>query len=457
MLKKHWRKLLAASLIVGNIFCLPVADAEVKTYTAMGVDYGNEIESQDMVKLRARDKAIKNAVKQAGVYLKSYSRTVNNELTDDEITAITSNAYEVVGEVKYNRVVKQVSDQITLIMWEATVDVKVDDSEITKWAKRDDSERSTLINQTRETNEAFAENERKVEDLRKRAQNVTDDAGRAQLKKEFEQVDNEFLYNQKIEEGNRASYKGDSARAEKFYTEAIELNPNNPKAYAMRGNLYSANLIAYKYNLKDLKLKSHGNSAKTYYELSLTDFSKAIELEPDNAQFYADRGYAHQNFEKYPQALTDYSRALQIDSACLQAYMYRSIYYRFVKKDNKLALADLNKAIELNPDKAGGYSMRSLIYKEEEKYDLALDDLDKAIALEPNNMHFYYFRGDVYQKAKMYKRAIDDYSKYIEISEREDPTNVLLCWMYYHRSECYTALSETSKAQADMKKYEELK
>ncbi|MBQ3434752.1 MAG: hypothetical protein IJG24_06895 [Selenomonadaceae bacterium] len=99
---KHWRKLLAASLIVGNLFCLPIAEAEFKTYTAMGVDYGNELESQDMVKLRARDKAIKNAVKQAGVYLKTYSRSVNNELTDDEITAITSNTYEIVGEVRYN-------------------------------------------------------------------------------------------------------------------------------------------------------------------------------------------------------------------------------------------------------------------------------------------------------------------------------------------------------------------
>lgn len=454
---KHWRKLLAASLIAGNLFCLPIADAEFKTYTAMGVDYGNELESQDMVKLRARDKAIKNAVKQAGVYLKTYSRSVNNELTDDEITAITSNTYEIVGEVRYNQVAKQVTDQIILVMWEATVDVKVDDGEITNWVKRDSDERSKLITQTRETNEAAAANELKVEDLRKRAQNVTDEAGREKLKAEFEQADNEFLYNQKIEEGNRASYKGESNEAEKFYSEAIELNPNAPTAYVMRGNLYSTNLISLKYKLDDIKLKSHGNSAATYYKLALGDFDKALALTPNDAEIYTHRGFAHQNFEKYPQALADYNKALQIDSACLQAYMYRSMYYRFVKKENRLALTDLNRAIELNPHKAGGYSMRSLIYKEEEKYDLALDDLDKAIALEPNNMHFYYFRADVYKEVKMYNRAIEDYTKYIEIAEREDPTSVLLKWMYYYRGECYQALGDTAKAQADMHKYKELK
>ncbi len=66
MTKRHWRKLLVASLTVGNLFCLPIADAEFKTYTAMGVDYGNELESQDMVKLRARDKAIKNCRQASG-------------------------------------------------------------------------------------------------------------------------------------------------------------------------------------------------------------------------------------------------------------------------------------------------------------------------------------------------------------------------------------------------------
>ena len=485
MIKKHWRKILAAALVAGNLFCLPIVDAEIKTYTAMGVDYGNEFESQEIVKLRARDKAIKNAVKQAGVYLKSYSRSVNSELTDDEITAITGNTYELVGEVKYNRVAKQVTDQVILVMWEATVDVKVDDSEIKNWYKRDFDERSKIINQTRESNEAAADNERKVEDLRKRAQNVTDDAGRAQLKKDFELADNEFLSNQKIEEGTRASYRGNLDEAAKFYTEAIELNPNNPKAYVARGSTYTGTVSVLKHKIEDTprfkRVKSHGNSAETYYRLALEDFGKAIELNPNDAMNYAYRGNAHYTFGKYPQVLKDWDEALKIDSACLQVYIYRSMYYSFVLKDNKAALADLNKAIELNPDKAGGYSMRSLCYKNAKQYKLALADINKTIELEPNEGHHYYSRGGLYLELGDYNRALEDFNKCFELDPEfyvvrlgmvkaheklgrydlaaEDYTQIIknsseklsAIW-YYRRGKCYEKLGDTAKAKADFDK-----
>ena len=134
-------------------------------YTATGEDYANEIESQDIAKLRARDKAIKNATKQAGVYLKSYSRSVNSELTDDEILAITSNAWQLVGEPKYSRTVKQISDTTTIILWTATVEVNVDDAEIQSWIKRGDENKLTIISQTNEALKSSEENDKKIAEL----------------------------------------------------------------------------------------------------------------------------------------------------------------------------------------------------------------------------------------------------------------------------------------------------
>ena len=487
MIKRHWRKLLAASLIVGNLFCLPIAEAEFKTYTAMGVDYGNELESQEIVKLRARDKAIKNAVKQAGVYLKTYSRSVNSELTDDEVLAITSNTYEIVGEVKYNQVAKQVTDQIILVMWEATVDVKVDDSEIRNWRKRDSDERSKLISQTRETNEAAAENERKVEDLRKRASTVTDEAGREDLKVEFEQADNEFLSNQKVEEGTRLAYQDKLNDAIKLYTEAIELNPNNTAAYYARGGSYHALSIP------------NENDAKKFRTLAINDLNKAIEIKPDYSDAYGYRGLVYYFAKDYTKSINDFNRAIEIDPTNAQNYIYRSLYYQQVLKDTARALADLNKAIELKPN-AHAYINRAGFYKSNSKqYVRAIEDFNKAIELEPNNPYAYeararfyssplvdsalrdysraaedytraielqeqpslvamnyYNRGDCYKALKIYDKAIADYSKAIELGTNNAVVQILLPYIYHSRGECYEAIGEKDKSKADMQKYKEL-
>ena len=437
-----------------DVKIFPAAHAEVKMYTAMGVDYGNEYESPDIVKLRARDKAIKNAVKQAGVYLKTYSRSVDNELTDDEVTAITSNSYELVGEVKYNRVIKQVTDQITLIVWEATVDINVDDGEVTKWARRDDRERSTLISQTRESNEAAAENERKIEDLRKRAGNVTDDAGRAQLKAEFNANDNEFLSNQKVEEGTRLAYDQKLDEAIKLYTEAIELKPDNAAAYNWRGNVRNA-LAMHK-----LYVDKNTSAAEKLRGQAIDDLNRAIQLKPDYSEAYGNRGFVHYMAKNYSAAIKDFDSAIQLDPRNARNYVYRALYWRQVAKDNNRALADYNKALELEPNDAYVYFNRAGFYQYELKdFSRAAEDLTRAIQFETSKnliVHHYYARAECYQKLKLYDKAVADYTKYIQITERDDPSNVLLPWAYYHRSKCYEALGDNVKAQADMKKYKEL-
>lgn len=469
-----------------------VVRAEVKMYTATGVDYGNEYESQEIVKLRARDKAIKNATKQAGVYLKTYSRSINNELTDDEVLAITSNAYEVVGEVRYNQTVKQVTDEITLIIWEATVDVNVDAGEITKWGKREDRERSTLISQTRESQILSEENDRKVEDLRHRSQNVSDDAGRAQLQTQFEQADNEFLSNQKVEEGTRLAYQQKFDEAIKLYTEAIELKSDNAAAYNARGNIRNA--VA----MNKIFIENNSSVGEQYRKEAIDDLNRAIQLKPDYSEAYGNRGFVYYMAKDYPAAKKDFDRAIELDPTNAQNYIYRSVYWRQVAKDTNRGLADLNKAAELNPTNSTVYFYRAVIYlsdlkdyskalddftraielekqdsllamyhnfragiyKELKRYDEAIADYTRAIELEKTDgakvMH-YFKRAELYRELKNFSAAIADYTRMIDLMDKDESTKILLARIYQLRGECYKALGDTAKAQADMKKYEELK
>ena len=53
------------------------------------------------------------------------------------------------------------------------------------------------------------------------------------------------------------------------YTKAIELNPNNAEVYYNRGGVYRG---------------------KGDYDCALADYTKAIELNPNDAEIYNNRG-----------------------------------------------------------------------------------------------------------------------------------------------------------------------
>jgi tetratricopeptide (TPR) repeat protein len=76
-----------------------------------------------------------------------------------------------------------------------------------------------------------------------------------------------------MEDGNAMYAKGDFDGAIADYTKAIELNPNNVDAYNNRG--------ATKTTKDDL-------------DRAIADYSKCIQLKPDDAKAYYNRGLAKQ-------------------------------------------------------------------------------------------------------------------------------------------------------------------
>lgn len=217
------KRFFAALIGVGMMICAFVAQAEIKTYTGVGEDYANQFETQKDAKLRAKRIAIEDAKKHAGVGLKTYSRTVNSELVDDEISTITSNSYKIVGDVKYEQILKPLTDRITVIVWRATVDVDVDDSEVKAWARRTADEKKALINRNRAAEEAFNENIKSADDLKRRAAGNLTEIEEFDLKHEVEALNNDFQVNQKIEDGNRLNYEEKSAEALEKYGEASKM------------------------------------------------------------------------------------------------------------------------------------------------------------------------------------------------------------------------------------------
>ena len=458
---KIFRRTFLTLIIAIFALSAAIVGAKIQMYTATGEDYANEVESQDIAKLRARDKAIKKATKQAGVYLKTYSRSVNSELTDDEVTAITSNAWQLVGEPKYSSEIKKLSDETSIIVWKATVEVNVDDSEIQSWIKRDDKDKSTIINQTREAQKVSEENDRQIKDLREKYNRATSQAEKDSLRKQMDAADRDFLANQKLEEGNKFYYAGDYKGAIKFFNEALQLKSDWDWAYNNRGAAYR-NLKQYEFALQDYNraVELNPNNFEAYFNRGLTfysqkqydsaiqDYDKAISLNPNYFQAYNNRGYVYLLLGQFERAIKDLDRAIYIRQDLEEAYINRGLVYQCLNK-YELAVKDYDKAISLNPNSFEGYNNRGYTFYLLKKYEQGLKDCNKALELNPDSADCYDSRGCIYFGLKKYDNAIADFNRALKL-------NPNLAETYYNRGMCYQALGDEAKAQADFAKAKEL-
>ncbi|HBX53571.1 MAG: hypothetical protein A2275_08675 [Bacteroidetes bacterium RIFOXYA12_FULL_35_11] len=93
------------------------------------------------------------------------------------------------------------------------------------------------------------------------------------------------------------------------------------------------------------------------YKGAVEDFTKAIELDPNDMNFYLQRGYAYGLIDNYESAITDYTTIIKKEPKHTFAYISRGAAYNKLKKYEK-ALNDLSKAIELDPSNTEAYNNR---------------------------------------------------------------------------------------------------
>ncbi len=132
-----------------------------------------------------------------------------------------------------------------------------------------------------------------------------------------------------------------------LFSECLRLDPKFTSCYINRGNAfaerYSENPVEYN------------------FEYGINDFNKAIQLEPNVARRFYDRGVLYSgkfsSFLKITDeaitamngAIADFNKAILIDPRYEDAYLERGYVYKTAKQNDK-AIADYQKVLELNPN-----------------------------------------------------------------------------------------------------------
>ena len=85
-------------------------------------------------------------------------------------------------------------------------------------------------------------------------------------------------------------------------------------------------------------------------------------------------------------------RAIELDPNDAKVYYNRGITYG-KKGEFDRAIEDFTKAIDLNPNYADAYYNRGVAYSNKGLVDYTIEDYTKVIALNPNYANAYYNRG----------------------------------------------------------------
>jgi tetratricopeptide (TPR) repeat protein len=133
-------------------------------------------------------------------------------------------------------------------------------------------------------------------------------------------------------------------------------------------------------------------AAKGDFNGAIADYNRAIDLNPNLAEAYNNRGLARSHQQDFNGAIADYNRAIELNPNLAEAYNNRGLT-RSHQQDFNGAIADYNRAIELNSNLAEAYNNRGLTRSKQQDFNGAIADYNRAIELNPNLAQAYANRG----------------------------------------------------------------
>ncbi|MGI6425247.1 MAG: tetratricopeptide repeat protein [Tepidanaerobacteraceae bacterium] len=146
------------------------------------------------------------------------------------------------------------------------------------------------------------------------------------------------------------------------------------------------------------------------YKSALGEYNLAVQLAPDLAPLYIERGQVYSRLKNYDKALDDLNKAIRLDSELTIAYLVRGKLLNLLNQRED-ALKDLNLVLEKEPSNINALLERGVIYTVAGKWFQVANDANAVIDQEPKNAQAWWMLAMAYQNLGEYTQAFDAWDR----------------------------------------------
>ncbi len=198
---------------------------------------------------------------------------------------------------------------------------------------------------------------------------------------------------------------------------ALILDNNNLEFHKKLAEIFQKRALNYKKEGKTDEEEKAINEAIKHYE-------QVVLLEPSAKRWY-NLGllYEYAGKGKAIKAVTAYDQAIQLDPNFALAY-YRRGNFRLTYKVGKaliykpeVAIEDLKKAIECDPNLADAYVALGLAYSQMDLSEKATAEFENAVKVDPNNLEAHIYLAQDYAKIGDNQKVLYHLSRAVELDD----------------------------------------
>ncbi len=151
------------------------------------------------------------------------------------------------------------------------------------------------------------------------------------------------------------------------------------------------------------------------FQQAITEFRKAIKIDPNQARLYSGLGTVYFSMGEKEKAITEFRKAIQIKPNNINLYIFLGMAYNLSGQFQQ-AITEFRKAIKIDPNQARLYSGLGTVYFSMGEKEKAIDYYQRAIQMSPYNSDAYSGLAAVYQFLGQYNKAIRYNKKAIQIN-----------------------------------------